>query len=134
MITPIFFGTIQNNKIILEDEDPYVIWLGSFEGKEIELVVRAKKSKRSTQQNKYLWSCVYKLISDEVGYTMDEIHSLCKSMFLKQHLDVKEKRYVVVGSTTGLNTADFTNYIEKIKDWSAQELNINIPDADRVEI
>ncbi len=134
MITPLFFGKIKDSKLILDEEDVFTIWLGSLEDKEVEVVVRAKKSQRSTQQNKYLWACVYKLIGDEIGYTTEEIHQLCKAMFLKKHLDVKEKRYTIVGSTASLNTVDFTHYIEAIKDWASQELGIFIPEAENVEL
>ena len=131
---PIFFGKVKENKLVLDEEDVFSLWLGGLQDKEVEVIVRAKKSKRSTQANRYLWGVVYKIIGDEIGYTAEEIHQLCKSMFLKKHLDVKEKRYTVVGSTASLNTAEFTHFTKNVKDWASQELGTFIPEAENVEI
>lgn len=134
MPTPIFSGIIKNNKLELEEQDNYFLWIGQFEGQRIEVIVRKEKSQRTIRQNKYLWGVVYKIISDETGYSVDEIHSLCKTLFLKKHLDVGEKRYIVIGSTAKLSTAEFSKYVDDIKLWASTELSLVIPDAEKIEL
>ncbi len=134
MIKPIFTGQIKKGKLILDELDNFELWISQWEDKKVDVIVEKYKSTRTLKQNAYLWSCIYKLIGDEIGYTAEEVHQLCKSMFLKKHLDVKEKRYTIVGSTASLNTVDFTHYIEAVKDWASQELGIFIPEAENVEL
>jgi len=69
---------------------------------------------RSTQQNSYYWHII-EILSNETGYTKDEMHTLLKDRF---HID----------STKHLETKAFADYIEKIVRFASIELNIYIPD------
>ena len=48
-------------------------------------------------------------------------------MFLKQN-----RILPTVKSTTRLNTAQFTDYIEKIKRWASKEYGIVLPEAEDI--
>jgi len=133
-ICPKFTGIIRNGKVSLDDPENYDIWLGSINDQRIELVVQKERHERTNQQSKYLWGVIYQAISDELGYTPEEVHDLCKTMFLKTHLDVKEKRYTIIKSTKELNTQQFSEYVEQIKRWASSELSIAIPEASTLEI
>ena len=130
---PIFLCKIEKGKVSHFDEDVFDLYIGQWEGMECDLTIEKHKTTRTLQQNKYLWGIVYKMISDETGYTVDEVHQLFKTLFRKKHLDVGEKRYVVVGSTADMNTIEFTDYIENIKRFSAENLSLNIPESDAVD-
>ena len=131
---PIFLCKIEKGKVSHFDEDVFYLYIEQWEGMECDLTIEKHKSSRTIQQNKYLWGVVYKMISDETGYTVEEAHELCKTLFIKKHLDVGEKRYVVIGSTTELSTKEFTDYIENIKMWASKELSLVIPEAENVEV
>ena len=56
------------------------------------------------------------------------IHEELKRMFLP-----KIGKLNIVKSTSSLNTAEFTDYIENIRLWAAQELGVYIPDPNEAE-
>ncbi len=103
-----------------------------LEGKRIELVIRQEKSQRSVNQNNYYWGVVLELLSDN-GNTPDEWHEICRQMFLKSFKLVNGKEMEYTRSTTKLNTVEFEDYLEKIRRWSADFLNINVPLPNEVE-
>ena len=89
---------------------------------------------RSTNQNKYLWGVVYKVISLELGYTVNEVHEICKSQFgIKK--DYTSKLYLAYEniplSTTEYDTKEMTGYIEAIRLFY-HENGIHIPDANEI--
>lgn len=84
---------------------------------------------RSNRQNRYLWGVVYKLISDEVGHSPEEIHEILKDKFLPKHkIEIGNLKEEVPVSTKELTTADFNEYIETIQRFAAEQLSIVIPD------
>lgn len=90
-------------------------------------VTNFKKS-RSNPQNSYLWGVVYKTISDETGYTCEELHELFKDSFLPHKLVTIGNRSVrVTPSTTELSTVDFEEYINTICQYSAETIGVAIP-------
>jgi hypothetical protein len=102
----------------------------------LEVIVKRLLATRSPQSNRYLWGVVYATLSAHTGYTPDELHDVMKMRFLPKHLafcdgngEVKGE-YVVGGSTRQLNTKDFSEYVERIKQFAAEELDCYIPDAD----
>jgi len=125
-------GTIKSGKLVLQDEDIWEMNLQALEGQNIEITISKQKSNRSIQQNRYLWGGCYKLISEYTGYTIEEVHELCKSMFLKKHLDIvtkdKIERYTVIGSTAILDKVTFGEYVNNVRDWASIKLGLFIPD------
>ena len=58
------------------------------------------------------------MLSEELGYELEEIHGLLLTRFLP----------VGKNSTTELSTLEFKTYCEKIQIWAAKEHQLNIPD------
>lgn len=85
--------------------------------------------KRSNPQNKYYWGCVVQILSDETGYTKDEIHEIIKYKFLpaqknfcgKKGKDVKLSYSL---STTELDTKNWEELMAQIREWASIELGI----------
>jgi len=71
-------------------------------------------TKRSERQNKYYWRWVVLLLGNDLGYTKMEMHEILKHRFLAD-------------STKELNREEFNIYLETIRCWAMQELNIKIP-------
>lgn len=120
MRPPIFRGIILKGKIKLDNSPRFLEYLSSFEGKRIELVLRERQVGRSNELNKYYWAVPVAMLSDELGYEPDEMHTALKEKFK-------------VDSTAKLKTEEFQEYIKKVVRWAAQDLNVNIPDPNNVE-
>lgn len=75
---------------------------------------------RSNAQNRYLRGVVYGTIVKETGNNPEELHYFFKHKFI----DTPDK----FPSTKELNKDEFVEYVEKIKDFMAEQWII-IPDA-----
>ena len=110
------------------------------------LVVRIEpeEKKRTLRQNKYLWGVVYKTIVDnDPGYfvndaldalrktarlsTAEVVHEFCKARFLPS-ADLPGLQITVAPSTAKLPRKEFQEYVESIRLWAADELQVFVPD------
>lgn len=86
------------------------------------------KKSRTNSQNSYLWGVVYKTISDETGYSCDELHELFKNSFLPHKLvTIGDKSVRITPSTTALKTDEFNEYIELVCRYAAETIGCYIP-------
>ena len=129
---PIFYGTINKGKLILEAPQRYLVHLSGLEGKRVELILRKRKSQRSLQQNKYYWGVVVEILASHCGYDPDEMHEALKVKFLSEGQDEKTG-LIKVRSTTKMTTDEFIKYTDKVIRWAAQDLGVFIPDPNQVE-
>lgn len=103
------------------------------EGTEWELTLQRRRATRSVAANAYYWGVVLELLREHTGYTVDELHDLCKAQFLPKRLAINNGNgevvgeYVLGGSTRKLTTTEFYEYVERIRKWAAY-LDCNIPD------
>lgn len=90
---------------------------------------------RSTQQNKYYFGSVLPLIKEglkEIGYreitTVEQTHELLKFMFLKKQIVNENTGEVLetIGSTTKLTTTEFNEYIDRIAQFAAEFLGVEV--------
>jgi hypothetical protein len=125
----IFKGKINNGKIQLNKPDQFKSHLTSLEDNDIQVIVRKDRKNRTDQQNKYYWGAIIEILGKELGYTPEEMHEALKWQFLKKNGIIPTVR-----STTELSTSDFKEYIEKIKIWAAEEMDIFLPDPDEIEV
>jgi len=130
---PRFTGVIKNSKLHLDDIESYNNYLLTLEDKRVELVVKKEEIARTNQQSRYLFGVVYEIISESTGYSKEEVHEMMKSIHLKDHKEVNGKRYTVIRSTHDLTTIEMTEYIENCKRFASQELNLVIPESNRIE-
>ena len=85
------------------------------------------KKDRTNDQNRYLWWWVYGTISKEVGEDdIEYIHYVMGRRFLTKH----DKKEPYIQSTAKLNTAEFSDYVEKIRKFMLEKMNIYIPTPD----
>ncbi len=120
MRAPVFYGIVQKGHIKLDNSPQFTKYLAAFEGKRVELILRNRNVGRSEKLNDYYWGVVVKIIADELGYEPKEIHGA-----LKEHLEVK--------STAKLNTAEFKEYLERVRRFAAQKFGVNIPDPGMID-
>lgn len=114
-------------------------------GDEIMVVrIEPEEKKRSVQQNKYLWGVVYKTIVDnDPGFfccdavdslrktarlsAAEVVHEFCKARFLPS-ADLPGLQITVAPSTAKLPRKEFQDYVESIRRWAADELQVFVPD------
>lgn len=99
------------------------------------ITIEKAKRKRSNNQNRYLWGCVYKFIQqgfEDLGNkeSLETIHEFCKSRFLKKEIVHEETGEVMTftKSTTELSTSEMMDYIADLQRFGAEYLNVIIPD------
>lgn len=122
-INPIFFGTIRNGKIVLENESSRKRWhdrLQHLEGNQIQLSVNKKYNKRSVKQNDFYWGAIIPLIGDQVGMLDEEVHNALRWKFLGDNT----KALPTARSTTELSKGEFVDYILQIQIWASEFLGI----------
>lgn len=102
---------------------------------DVVVTIEKKSRKRTSQQNRYYWGVVILLCKrgfNELGHDLndEDTHTFLKSKFNPRDLIFQDTGEVFTfgGSTTEMDTTDFNMYIEKIQQFAAEILNVNIPD------
>ncbi len=134
--TPVFYGTINEGKLALENKERLKTYLASLPpGKRYKLIIRRWRNNRSDNQNGYYWGVVIKALSDATGFTSDEMHEAMKLMFLRRKEEVQisvdgKIKFIVMetaDSTANMDTLQFEDYVEGVRRWASQELGVYIP-------
>lgn len=98
------------------------------------------RDQRSGKQNAYYWAVVLphfaKGVRDAWGYlpgqfTTNDAHEFCKDQFLTQpvvNTGTGELKGTIRRRTRDLDTAEFSTYVEQVRDLAASMLNVQIPD------
>jgi hypothetical protein len=128
-LNPIFRANIKKGKVVFDNVESFNNYLIPFEGKEVDVVVKKRKKSRTNPQNAYYWACIVAIPAEHFGYTQDEMHEAMKFMFLKKQ---EEGKPLTVRSTTSLSTIEFSEYVEKCRQFCAEE-GLYIPDPDEIE-
>ena len=88
-----------------------------------------KKSRlRSNQQNRYL-RALYTIVSNETGYSEDDVHAMMGQRFLLIEKKVGVHIMKFVRSTASLDSKEMTDHIEKVRKFWGDE-GIFLPEAD----
>lgn len=99
-----------------------------------EVHVARLQANRSPQANRYYWGVVIGALADHTGYTPNELHELLKMKFLPKSLALTDGNgeikgeFVMGGSTRALTVAEFHRYIEDVRRFAAEELQVTTPD------
>lgn len=121
-------GIVKNGHLELANKDWFLDGVKRFQG-DVLITIEPDKASRTTQQNRYYFGVIVKILADELGYSVDEMHEALKWKFLKIH----ENELPTVRSTTDLSTAEFSDYCEKIKQFAAFELSVVLPDPGQAD-
>ena len=96
-----------------------------------KLTIERESKRRTLSQNAlmFMWiDRVVKHVVEHTGHDKDEIHDYFKDRFLPTRIvsfgdDVRQ----LTGSTKKLNTAEMTEYMNKIYAWATTELGLFLP-------
>lgn len=120
------------------------------EGKILEVKVYVYRKTRTIEQNKYMWRQL-KTIADQVyidGRKFSEQvwhismkhkflpeddgpNEMCKEGYTKWGFDLFTGERFLVGSTTQLTTAGFTEYMHQVEAFAAGDLGVQFPWGER---
>ena len=103
--------------------------------KEFAVTITKKRKNRSYEQNRYYWGVVVAMIRDRFRELGNDVSSEETHDYLKNTFNYKEFVHEATGevikipmSTADLTTSAFMDYLAKIQTFSAQILDIRIPD------
>ena len=118
---PIFRGKVEGGRIKLDNKDRFRLYLASFEGKRIELIVRERVAREGNVPRGFYFGVVIpELAKANIGYEEYEWHEVLKQQF---HVE----------TTKRMPDKDWWDLIEKIRRWAAQVHGVNIPDPQSVD-
>ena len=130
-------ATVTGGKIRIHNRRGFDRTLAQFkDGIQVEVTVSRLRATRSIQQNRYWWGCCVALVSEHTGYSPEEVHEMAKQMFLPRKMAVCNGNgeivgeFVMGGSTRGMTTIEFGEFMERFKRWAAETLDCFIPDPD----
>lgn len=121
-------GYVKDGKVFFRNQNQIYKDIIQSGWNEFEVTICKKSKHRSSQQNRWWWACVT-VLSNELGYTKDQMHEICKYKFLKREL-VDEKTgevFEYLKSTTELTTTEFSTLIESLIQWSNETFNCKLP-------
>jgi len=102
--------------------------LVKIEGKEVEIT--AVEGSKTLQQLRYLWGVVYKIISEDTGFTPEEVSEVYKRKFLTYQREYKDKIYDFTKGISELKLSEMADFIDKVIGHATAELNLIIPEPD----
>lgn len=122
-----FMAKTENGELIFEGDVRLKEYLKTVEGKPLSVKITQYRKGRSDNQNRYYWACV-NVMAKEWGYTSEELHDTLRAMFLVD----RSGPVPVVRSSAGLDTKEFTEYMDHVQRFAAEH-NIIIPDPNHFD-
>ena len=136
-MTPKFHAQIIDGRIKLTQGEArlYHDHLATLEGKFVQVTIGKVKGLRTEQQIRYYFGVVVKLIADHTGHDSDYIHDFLKDKFApRQTRRVNGEVRIVAGCTHDLFKENFfEDYVDHIRRWASETLELVIPDPNQVQ-
>lgn len=113
----------------------FIQQLQLLSGSDAMLIVKPIKTIRGLSLNNYYFGVVVKMVMNRVrdlgnDWNAKRTHDYLKDRFVPDDIDFDlENGSVIItnGSTSSLTNKQFTDYIERIIQWAAEVLDIQIP-------
>lgn len=122
-----------NHLVLPEDLNDTLIGISVNKKIKVELSIfdekKERDKKRTEKQNKY-YHKLLDIICDYTGTTHKDLHEDLKVEFLSKPWVKHDKEYMIVGSTSRLNTKEFSTYIDRVFQYASEELGLILPDKD----
>lgn len=108
---------------------PVELMFGLVTNGEYTLEIKKKVKKRTVDQNALMWMW-FTCIEDETGTLKQDVHDYYCKKFLRRVVSFNGKDEVVVRTTSKLNTAEMTTFLNKVQADAAAEFGIRLPSPD----
>ena len=127
-----WWGSVTNKKLKLDDQEGFMQFYKTLEGKEVELELKPKRDSYGLQQMRYLYGGVYEPISEYTGIDPVSLDIYLKEKFWfteKIITDKDGKKHSIQSpvTKTKMDTKDLSEYIKKVSVWSFEFLGVRIP-------
>jgi len=132
IISDVKNGNLKRNRSLIKRA------IANFENKTIKITIERSRKKRSNQQNAYYWGVMLQIVQkglyDATGEARDlnSIHyQILLPLFAPQREIVNKESGEVINekmTSSEMTTTDFMEYIKEVQKWSAEFLNVDIPD------
>ncbi len=101
------------------------------DNKKFTVEIKRKREKRSIDQNRLYWLWL-NCIMDETGEHKDNLHEYFKQHYLgiSEHMVFDKYQVIIARSTTGLDTKEMTDYLNRIQQFAGTELGIILPNPE----
>lgn len=124
----LFDGQIKSGKLPASVSKAIALALQMFEGRRVKIALSEYKPPRSSKQNRYYWGYVIPVIVQmfrDAGNSIngEEVHEYLKSQVgdLTEIVTMPDgKRRIITKSSAKLTTAEWEDYIDKIRAWAAR--------------
>ena len=101
-----------------------------LDGRIWDVQIKPYQSRRSVDANRRLWA-LHKMAADETGHSVDELHELCKSMFLpRKMVKAGGQEREVCGSSARLSKKDFMAFMERVEAFYIEKLGVFLGDQE----
>jgi hypothetical protein len=124
---------IRKGKLCVKNAGEFSAALGRFRDGPVMVTVERKYATRSSLQNRWYWGQVVGLVAEHTGFTPDEMHEIYKAKFIPKDVAIADgngevvMELVIGGSTTRMDTVQFSEFCERIREWAAT-IGVVIPD------
>ena len=123
---------IVNNKLFKEE-------LSRLGNGRYDVVIQKYRRSKSNPQLRWLYGQVYPIVLKgltDAGWeftTIAEVDEYCKSMFASREVLNRHTGEImaVPGLKRDMTTTDMMTYVDAIRDWASEYLNINIPEPEQ---
>ena len=121
-----FYGKIKDRTLKFNNIEYLKNFLRDMkDDQDLVIDIEKRSGKRSLSYNDFYWGVILQEISLYTGHTSNEIHNWFKAEFIKRkYLTLGGKKKLMAPTTTTMLTKEFTEYVEQILAWSAQELGM----------
>lgn len=127
----IFNAVIQHRKMELENKALFELFLKESGDGEYELRLTKIHKPRSKKANRYLWGWVYDAIINEIsehtGIDRATLHGIAKHKFARKLVQIGDKVYDSVGSTSTMDSLELYRFIKNVKEWATVDFGVEIP-------
>jgi hypothetical protein len=129
-------GEMLDGKLRLDARELMLESLREWSDGPVRVTIEKVTATRSQQANAYYWGAVIKAIATHNGSTPDEIHDVLKMMFLSKEIAFAKgngevvAEFVIGGSTRELTSSEFYDYVERIRAWAMENLELTIAPPD----
>ena len=99
------------------------------------VTIAPHRRRRTLNQNALMWAWLDRVagyVGDYTGMDRDDIHAFLKSKFLPpRYIVINGETKQVEPSTRRLNTAEMSEYMDRIHAWASTELGLRLPVPER---
>ena len=130
---------MSSHPVILHDEAARRAVIESIQALDLSrpwaVTITPHRRRRTLNQNALMWAWLDRVagyVGDYTGMDRDDIHAFLKSKFLPpRYIVINGETKQVEPSTRKLNTAEMSEYMDRIHAWAVTELGMRLPVPER---